>query len=914
MFGLTTSLTKSLSCWLTQRTLLSAILLGACVSSFSLCGFARYHHHYSPLHRSALLGGRRLPYTVLATSSKRLLTVSRLHQGDDNDATKAELMEQFGQFVGENKKSLKEQLNDAFLRDNKEVIPLLTDVLDDPSIVLDIESRLEELWYLAKKKKDTEAEATRTNNESAQNESNLEDTDPDFDWGIDFILEKNSEFDTIAVAIRTYGLEKNDCILKVGNNATEIERLKIDMQEIAKQIKPFKYSVTITKGLEDIFEHSYKYFSRSEVEKREFSLEGLTFLRTGMIAKALAPFEKAQAIQPSLEYVQRQPPDAADFFSLSIAADKEYAVVVAGESGSGKTFYSALQAKDAEDFSYIWYTKLDKKVYDKLGREPIGEVKSLDVWREFIDRMLELYRLRNSDINWGIDGSLEMLYSLKTKLNTNRNNWAESVLLEAMKSTSTVPSDRKVFGNWFEGRSSGPKLNGNLIIIIDEATNRIFAEGMVDAVREFCAQFARTRVSGRVKLVLVGTGLDLLRAGGRAVGTDPSKSRVVTMGRPSLEQLASAASKQVNGSSEKDFLYGIEKGTYSRILSSNARMLFHGVIPMVAQKYVTKAVNESGTPLRERLREVGSFRALMDYCPRYYVGSNSLNDLDSETRTHLLNQAFRYHWNCSLQEIGKVRAKENVERHLKSWEKAMEAMGGPAEVAQQDLDDLFEFGLASQTSTSPALKLLACFGLSLPLAPSQGFEFEDLLSYHLVRCVGLGGGKVSQIQLRYAWPESRPRGRAGEDLYDEMTIQTLRSELEEQKKLEKSFPELHEKDIIIFRQASKKAQGPDLLMLQHRQSTWLLDLFQCKHREKLPGHVAENFRTLGVEYESSGKGEGKVTTPTSNYRVRYSETGIEAFREFLSSKLGEEVQLGRRVLATEKTMEELAGFGGTRHP
>ena len=112
------------------------------------------------------------------------------------------------------------------------------------------------------------------------------------------------------------------------------------------------------------------------------------------------------------------------------------------------------------------------------------------------------------------------LYALKGKLNRDRDAWATRVLDAAMRK---VVGDRDNERTWLGGKWSPQVLPKKVAVIIDEATDIDLAAGLVSTVRINTARYLRRVAKKQFLILIVGTGLDVIKATGR-VGTNPSHS------------------------------------------------------------------------------------------------------------------------------------------------------------------------------------------------------------------------------------------------------------------------------------------------------------------------------------------------------------------------------------------------------
>ena len=108
----------------------------------------------------------------------------------------------------------------------------------------------------------------------------------------------------------------------------------------------------------------------------------------------------------------------------SLQVDKMYAIIVAGESGSGKSVYACKKAKD-EEFMPV-YCLLGGATDSETNRKAPREQVQLN---DFLRHLIILFKEEHPN---GSD-ALSRLYSIQSKLITTRNTWAMQVLKDALK-------------------------------------------------------------------------------------------------------------------------------------------------------------------------------------------------------------------------------------------------------------------------------------------------------------------------------------------------------------------------------------------------------------------------------------------------------------------------------------------------
>jgi hypothetical protein len=102
------------------------------------------------------------------------------------------------------------------------------------------------------------------------------------------------------------------------------------------------------------------------------------------------------------------------FFRDSVAADKSYALVVAGESGSGKSVY-ACQKSQEEGF---------ESIYMRIKQDKLNAAKS--IWTAF-PCLNFLFAIVLGDTTAEVVKHRDALRDLKAKLNWERDTFAEAI-------------------------------------------------------------------------------------------------------------------------------------------------------------------------------------------------------------------------------------------------------------------------------------------------------------------------------------------------------------------------------------------------------------------------------------------------------------------------------------------------------
>lgn len=177
-------------------------------------------------------------------------------------------------------------------------------------------------------------------------------------------------------------------------------------------------------------------FTAFEADKKfERGVGNLELLRD-LCQKRLYPIEDIKKdgslVPPKLDYVLFE--DSGNAFDIdnNSQGDKSYVVVIAGESGSGKSVLSCLQAQ-AKSFLPL-YLLLSSGSSDEKKKKKDGLVNAIDISKiakpesefpKLHDILAGLLRKRTSDhANYPAE---QALYGIKAKLNVTRNKWAQKV-------------------------------------------------------------------------------------------------------------------------------------------------------------------------------------------------------------------------------------------------------------------------------------------------------------------------------------------------------------------------------------------------------------------------------------------------------------------------------------------------------
>ena len=488
------------------------------------------------------------------------------------------------------------------------------------------------------------------------------------------------------------------------------------------------------------------------------------------------------------------------------------------------------------------------------------------------------------------------LCNLKAKLNVNTNRWAMEVFDAALDGFLGKDNNAK---EWNNNEWPNVKLPSRVAIILDEATDITLVKGLIESVRVLMSKKSYL-AREKVVLVLVGTGLDSIRYENR-VGTNPALSRLVQMEGPNLEALKD--SKLIHPVA----FSAMTQGTFANILRTNTRMLFRSVLPILLdpKNFVDGEFNKNVLEqrLEDRLVEIGSVRSIMDHGARFFVRHNSIGSLDAVTRNSLLVDAFLYHMIVALEkrleQVENETVKSILEKELSETKDLRSKAQMESNLSSSTSETIFTIGLAVQSGvTSPALKYLACFGLSCELRPGFGSEFEELTALHFMRRKQIEGYAVRRLTLHHAWP---PKANKENITVDDMT------ELKD--KLKKQAPiDCRGKYCLIFSQGTPTAQGGNVMALTVEGDKGELVTIQCKHYAKESGDISSWWSTLGIDCTSGEKANFEPDTG----KAGYSYAGLEHFRVLLRTKVVPDVKIGERILAVSFRAPPKAPFAVPR--
>jgi hypothetical protein len=382
---------------------------------------------------------------------------------------------------------------------------------------------------------------------------------------------------------------------------------------------------------------------------------------------------------------------------------KAAAFVISGESGSGKSTFVQNEFQ-SDDCACIYHSlnRNDTKVHqDALSSKP----KNVGLYHKIREvlRVFEEKGLFRTELH-------DAVSDLHFDLFRVRNQASISILENILK--GKMANERMV--EWWNGKDEPIE---KLVVTIDEVGKcENFARGLVDSVRHIHQKFIDKRRCKLFKLVLAGSGIDGTIQKDSSLpseefpdtatfGTDPAKANVVVlrgpaeMSGPLQDYLKSYFAKRKKTSNVEEAIpEAIVNGSISRVLATNTRMLFDGIIPILENEKMTKGIEVAG--LKQRLIDLCSANIIMDYAARNYALLNALEGTDEDERQHFLSRSFLYllqSHNKDLQELNHYAYAENVFANLSEKDKVELILKGVvASIPSERFDE--------QTAVSDELK------------------------------------------------------------------------------------------------------------------------------------------------------------------------------------------------------------------
>lgn len=601
--------------------------------------------------------------------------------------------------------------------------------------------------------------------------------------------------------------------------------------------------------------------------------------------------------------------------------DKSAALIITGESGSGKSWYVQHNLRDelqcnssSGAFVYVEadaemykrnFAVASEKFYDptedpemtevlyNLAMQALGEIGLLE------GRIYDTIRMKSTQYslvrNSAAWQTLQDLVAEKLSGNIFAKDWWDQLV--------THEHNRRIHGPC--------SLVDELVIVIDDM-GKIpeCARGLLHEIRDIHRRLSVLVKGTKVQLVIVGSGLERLEEK-KIVGleetmiggycpTDPPKCNVLTLKGPII-----------SGSNIGVPWEDILGGTYSRILATNTRMLTTGVLPLMASKFIMDPTL-GNVPVSAIRKQWGSDGCVMEYAV------NRVASLDPPKRKLVIANQFRV-----LVKAAIVRAREETAKRGKNQNPFFGDVLKGLDVHKYDEEELLSLGLitANRTNISSALCYLACGGgMTVPFVGNNGASLATVLQHHLVRLsqVQYGDSFCQSYDLKRAWP---PWSRKGDE--ELKGRGAVRREIKHFVKTQDSAYNNDNDDVnavkkildgkkvytLVLRQTAPNAQGPNVLLLSKRNenSCATLDLFRCKEDV---GEV-QRFTTdiymralwsIGVQMDEHW--EEPMIEPTKGL-AGYSYQGMQELAIALTDVLGYDVNIGDRCLVLSRKWIEL---------
>ena len=585
---------------------------------------------------------------------------------------------------------------------------------------------------------------------------------------------------------------------------------------------------------------------------------------------------------------------------------KSRVIIVAGESGSGKTTFAQyglkrLAAGGNLTCTAVIYHSLDKEAGNKFKVKEEEDLSDEDVVvRMLISQILR--RFKDSHGEEGITDSAEeaaykFVGSLSSVLNKERNELALGLFKDSMKRFFAKHEGKEV-KEWWEGRRPRLVLDGLIIVLDETGRDRKLVRGLVDIGRDLVGgvvqgakgSFGLPPRAKNCMIALAGAGLDVVDESFQEAFdiTDPDKADIVIAKRVDFNSPDFAAYLGEVKSEE------ILQGTISSVLAENTRMLAEAILPSfnsdpLTQYYETIYEEKNYEIVRTEHRiAAGSSRFFMNYAARLFVDSNGLRELDPDDIELIFQDAFRFF----LLEAVKAICDEEVFLIASARKSLLK------ELSRKEIDErIFFFGVANRgQATSRAMMFLSCLGSAFALVDGDGLLFEKALSVHLARLsTCLGRNHVGTYELKASLPTTQ-RKFSTKSIGD---VKRIAKMVNDGMVLEKGPWSL------IITQGTTNPPGPDTMELQlYPQGNGglrgVLDLYQSKYTKD--SHTAGTLMDAAVTLGRSPTDMGlKDISVRKEKRVRNAPAVRDCLDKFvkkLEEELGIEnaIAIGKRII------------------
>lgn len=613
------------------------------------------------------------------------------------------------------------------------------------------------------------------------------------------------------------------------------------------------------------------------------------------------------------------PMNEADLDLVKLVVDPSMgtALVVSGESGSGKTWFAQNYVPHKlgkQDLALIYHSLDSYDGYKRIHEDP--QVKEYTMACHFSMCSLMDAGLGSGEV-YDCVSKISMQYTCDR--DASAYQWLQDTIGDFLRYDKSAQ-------NWWSG-SGSPTLE-KMVIVIDEVDkNPELACGLITIARQVYEDIIVTNKKAKqVLLVLVGSGSDwyvqnhhLPYAGddnSRSLfstsGADPQKSNVIIMKGPNLPK------SEIAGIPTSDIL----KGTYSSTLATNTRMLTRGILAVLTNSMFKN--NPSTNSGSSGYADLGSTNVAMDHAARIYIELGGLSHF--RDRPALLNKMLLKQFRLLLWE-----RQFSIKESNPAAAKILEDL----EIVGVDFHEALSMGIVTSDikSTSPALRYLACNGFSAPNYAKDGIELDILLQHHLVRlCEAYHSCQdttdrdpdkdankywAGQYTLKGEWPPTSSR-RDKELRNPKITrndVEKMYKALVE-RQLERDKPNVYEADIdsiinlvknheefdLVMRQQPYCGQGARFIILKKEKGgKYSLDLFHSNN--EMPGIKSMQFKKalqcLGVKLEENDDHHTINVAPASG-SAGYTYYGTTVLAKRLGEKLGATVEIGQRTLILPK--------------
>ena len=596
-------------------------------------------------------------------------------------------------------------------------------------------------------------------------------------------------------------------------------------------------------------------------------------------------------------------------------------VVVAGESGSGKTSFSRYGVKrlvarteEERDRTGVIYLPIDRNTDISL-EEDHDTTNTSDVLirmllsqclRNFDDKRKKANKEKN-DENDVVDGAYQLVSSLSSRLNEKRNKGARKVYDDAVKKFFDKKCEEQA--HWWEGGQYGLVLDGLVIVVDGVGRSRRLARGLVDVARDIVADVvdgievpARAK---KCKVVLTGTGLDEVDDEffqEMIEMTNPAKSQVVVTQRVNLTSRAFGEVLNNNAIKKEEVL----QGTISSALLENARMFTEAIVPCMGCDSLSKRYGGLQDLRRDHRVAVGSSTFFMNYAARVFVNKSGLNKAKPGDLDRIFQSAFLFFVREAIE--GLVADDSSEDNLIGSARKSL-----VGELEDKEVDErIFRHGVANRRGpTSKSIKYLACVGSGFEVMDRDEMRFENMVSVHLARLsASLGRRHVGT----YVVEATVPNGEGRSDL------KVLEKDVSE---IRSMFPDDTNDFVggndwsLTLVQDVRKAAGPGTMELQidvsGRKLRGYVDIYDHSFLED--GHQVGKMKKAAISVGRSPDDLGLSTWKAEKkYREKamFVDSCLVEFVELLRKAFGFEIGIRKRVIVIKECASTIRGLQSWR--